>query len=117
MMSPTSADTMSGGRGTRHRFAPEILDAVRVASRLDNWHGPAELIRHWFWIAFWCAASVWTFDNRPLWAAVPVYLLAVFFIGGRQRAVAGVLHMSAHRAFMANHRVGSLLGAVFGGYP
>ncbi|APU13109.1 fatty acid desaturase [Actinoalloteichus sp. GBA129-24] len=116
-MSPTFSDTMSGGRGARHRFAPEILDAVRVASRPDNWRGPTELARHWFWIAFWCAASVWTFNNWTLWASIPVYLLAAFFIGGRQRAVAGVLHMATHRAFMANHRVGSVLGAVFGGYP
>jgi fatty acid desaturase len=116
-MSPDTTASMSGGRGTRHRFAPEILDAVRVASRPDNWHGPAELGRHWFWIAFWCAASVWTFGNWPLWASIPVYLLAVYFIGGRQRAVAGVLHMAAHRAFMANHRVGTVLGSLLGGYP
>jgi fatty acid desaturase len=116
-MAPNLTDTLSGGRGTRYRFAPEILDAVRVASRPDNWHGPAEIFRHWFWIAFWCAASVWTFHHWPLWASIPIYLVAAFFIGGRQRAVAGVLHMSAHRAFMANHRVGTILGALLGGYP
>lgn len=116
-MSPVSADTLRGGRGTRHRFAPEILAAVRAASRLDDWHGPAELFRHWFWIAFWCVAAVVTFHHAPLWASVPVYLLAAFFIGGRQRALAGVLHMATHRAFMAHHRAGSILGAVFGGYP
>jgi len=116
-MSQTVVDSGPGGRGTRHRFAPEILDRVRVASRLDNWHGPLEITRHWFWIAFWCAASVLTFHNGPLWTAIPVYLLAVYFIGGRQRAVAGVLHMATHRAFMAHHRTGSIVGAVLGGYP
>ncbi|MGH3939872.1 MAG: fatty acid desaturase [Pseudonocardiaceae bacterium] len=104
-------------RAVRHRFAPEIIQAVRAASRLDNWHGPLEVVEHWFWIAFWCAASVLAFDNLPLWASIPVYLVAVFFIGGRQRGIAGVLHMATHRAFMANHRIGSVIGAVFGGYP
>jgi fatty acid desaturase len=116
-MSQNVPDTARGGRGARHQFAPEILAAVRAASRLDNWHGPLELARHWFWIAFWCAATVLTVHHWPLWASIPVYLLAVFFIGGRQRAVAGVLHMATHRAFMAHHRTGSVLGAVFGGYP
>ncbi len=116
-MSHTAAVGQLGGRGTKHRFSPEILEAVRTASRLDNWHGPFELVRHYFWIAFWCAAAVLTFDHWPLWASIPVYFVAAFFIGGRQRAVAGVLHMATHRAFMANHRVGSVLGALFGGHP
>ncbi|MDE0778981.1 MAG: fatty acid desaturase, partial [Nocardioides sp.] len=106
-----------GGRGTRHRFAPEILQAVRAASSLDNWHGPLELVRHWFWIAFWCAAAVLSHEYWSLLATVPVYLVAIFFIGGRQRAIAGVLHMATHRAFMASHRVGSVLGALLGGHP
>ncbi len=116
-MSETIATAESIGRGTRHRFAPEILDAVRAASRMDNWHGPIELIQHWFWIALWCAAAVVGYHELPLAAAIPIYLLAAFFIGGRQRALAGILHMATHRAFMAHHRTGSILGAVFGGYP
>ncbi|TXS45072.1 hypothetical protein EAO75_19380 [Streptomyces sp. uw30] len=116
-MSQDVTGSITGGRGTRHRFAPEILESVRQASRLDNWHGPLELVRHWFWIAFWSASAVFTFGNWPLWASIPVYLAAAFFIGGRQRALAGVLHMSTHRAFMAQHRVESVVGSLFGGYP
>ncbi|SER01787.1 Fatty acid desaturase [Lentzea xinjiangensis] len=104
-------------RAERHRFAPDILAEVRAASRLDNWHGPVEVLDHWFWITAWCTASVLAFRHLSLWAAIPIYVLAVFFIGGRQRGIAGMLHMATHRAFMTNHRVGSVLGAVFGGYP
>ncbi|WP_220729753.1 fatty acid desaturase [Streptomyces radicis] len=107
----------SADRAERHRFSPEILAAVRAASRPDNWHGPLEVVEHWLWIAAWCAASVLAFQQAPLWAAIPVYVVAVFFIGGRQRALAGVLHMATHRAFMANRRVGSVIGALLGGYP
>ncbi len=104
-------------RAERHKFSPEILAAVRAASRLDNWHGPLEVAEHVLWVAVWCAASVLAFENAPLWVALPVYVAAVFFIGGRQRALAGVLHMATHRAFMANRRVGDVIGALFGGYP
>ena len=101
----------------RYRFSPEIVAAVRAAARLDNWHGPLEVIEHWAWIAAWCAASVLAYEHSSPWVAIPVYIVAVFFIGGRQRALAGVLHMATHRAFMANHRIGDVIGAVFGGYP
>ncbi|MEU9479450.1 fatty acid desaturase [Streptomyces sp. NPDC048191] len=104
-------------RPERYRFSSDILAAVRAASRPDNWHGPLEVIEHWLWIAAWCAASLLAFHYFPLWAAVPVYIVAVFFIGGRQRALAGVLHMATHRAFMAHHRTGDVIGALFGGYP
>ncbi len=101
----------------RYRFAPEILAEVRRVSRSDNWHGPLEIIEHWGWIAFWCWASLTAWRHAPIGVAAAVYLAAVFFIGGRQRALAGVLHMATHRAFMRSTRVGSVLGAIFGGYP
>lgn len=106
----------SPDRAERYRFSPEILAEVRAASRPDNWHGPLEVAEHCLWVALWCAASIYAFRNASLWVAIPVYLVAVFFIGGRQRGLAGVLHMATHRAFMRNHRVGDVVGAVFGGY-
>ncbi|GLZ00502.1 fatty acid desaturase [Actinoplanes sp. NBRC 103695] len=101
----------------RYRFAPDILAEVRRASRPDNWHGPLEAVRHWVWIALWCAATVLTWRHAPWWAAALVYVAAAFFIGGRQRGIAGMLHMATHRAFMADRRIGSVIGAVLGGYP
>jgi fatty acid desaturase len=112
-----STDVSRTYRTDRYRFSPEILAAVNAASRLDNWHGPIEVIEHWTWVAAWCAASVLAFQHFPLWAAIPVYIVAVFFIGGRQRAIAGVLHMAVHHAFMAHPGVGNVIGALFGGYP
>ncbi|MFJ2027233.1 fatty acid desaturase [Streptomyces sp. NPDC087897] len=104
-------------RAQRHRFSPEILAAVRAASRPDNWHGPVEVAEHVLWTAAWITLSVLAFEHTPLWTAIPLYTVAVFFIGGRQRALAGVLHMATHRAFMANHKAGDVIGALFGGYP
>jgi len=104
-------------RPDRYRFSPEILAEIRAVARPDNWHGPLEIVEHWSWIAVWCAVSVLAFSHAPLAIAIPVYVVAAFFIGGRQRALAGGLHMASHRAFMTDHRAGSVLGALFGGYP
>ncbi|MFJ8430175.1 fatty acid desaturase [Kitasatospora sp. NPDC094019] len=101
----------------RYRFAPDIMAEVRAVSRPDNWHGPLEAVTHWAWMAFWCAVSVLSWQHAPWWLALPVYLVAVFFIGGRQRGIAGMLHMATHRVFMADRRAGSVIGAVLGGYP
>lgn len=101
----------------RHRFDPDILADARAAARSDNWHGPLEALEHWTLIAVWCAASIEAFRHATLWLAVPVYLIAVFFIGGRQRGIAGMLHMATHRAFMADRRAGTFIGAALGGYP
>lgn len=111
------ADLASRYRFSRYRFDPDILAAARAVARPDNWHGPLEAAAHWTLIALWCAAAIEAFHHLPWWLSVPVYLVSVFFIGGRQRGIAGMLHMSTHKAFMSNHRIGSVLGAVLGGYP
>mgnify|MGYP006276566579 CR=1 FL=1 len=101
----------------RHPFAPEIVAEVRACYRLDNWHGPLELLEHWGVIAAAIGGSMAAWTYAPLWLAVPIYCLAIFLIGGRQRALAGVLHQTVHGTFMRSARLGSILGAVFGGYP
>ncbi len=101
----------------RHAFAPEIVAEVRRCYRLDDWHGPLELLEHWCVIAAAIAVSVAAWAQAPLWLAIPVYLVAVFLIGGRQRALAGVLHQTVHGAFMRNARLGAILGTALGGYP
>jgi len=61
--------------------------------------------------------SYWAWQELAFLVAVPVYLIAVFLIGGRQRALAGVLHQACHRTLMKNRLAASVLGAVFGGHP
>lgn len=101
----------------RHEFSREIRDAVRACYRSDNWHGPLEALEHWAVIAFWISVSCWASKRLDLGVSVAVYVAAVFFIGGRQRAIAGLLHQACHGTLMSNGKAGAVLGAVFGGYP
>ncbi|GAA2080519.1 fatty acid desaturase [Actinomadura alba] len=101
----------------RHKFPEDVLREARACSRGDNWHGPLETAEHWAVMAFWILLSYWAWQNVHMALAVPLYLAAVFFVGGRQRALAGVLHQATHRTLMSNYKAGAVIGAVFAGYP
>ncbi|MEX5711746.1 fatty acid desaturase [Parafrankia sp. FMc6] len=101
----------------RHRFSGDILEAVRAQSRGDNWHGPLEAVTHWAVVAGWVVMSSWAWRALPVLPALAAYLLALVCIGGRQRALAGVLHQACHRTLMASPRAGAVVGSLFGGYP
>jgi fatty acid desaturase len=101
----------------RHRFSKEILSAVKSCSRLDNWHGPLEVVEHWSVIGLCIWTSSWGWQHLDAALALPLYLVAIFHIGGRQRALAGVLHQACHGTLMSNKPVARVIGALFGGYP
>lgn len=101
----------------RHEFSNDILRRVRACYKTDNWHGPLEIIEHWLIIAAWVWLSIWVWQTQHVALGVAVYLLAVFFIGGRQRALAGVLHQACHGTLMRNARMSHILGTLLAGYP
>lgn len=101
----------------RHAFSADLRRRVQAYYALDNLHGPLELLEHWSVILLAAAGSYWAWVSLPLYLALPAYLCAIFLIGGRQRALSGVLHQACHRTFMKNRRAGTVLGAVFGGHP
>ena len=100
----------------RYRFSKEIIRAVWDSARLDNWHGPLELVEHWFVILVFVSLSLWAWQELSLALALLVYLVAVFCIGGRQRALAGVLHQACHGTLMSNPGLARLIGTLFAGY-
>ncbi|WP_434043016.1 MULTISPECIES: fatty acid desaturase [Sorangium] len=101
----------------RHKFSKDILKDVRACYTADNWHGPLEIVRHWLFISFWVWFSCWSWRHLPLALGAASYFVAIFFIGGRQRALAGVLHQACHGTLMSNTKLGSIIGAAFAGYP
>ncbi|MBC6463620.1 hypothetical protein HKK72_38155, partial [Actinomadura sp. HBU206391] len=101
----------------RHKFQEDVLREARACTRGDNWHGPLETAEHWAVMAFWILLSYWAWHNVHVALAIPLYLAAVFFVGGRQRALAGVLHQATHRTLMSNYKAGAVIGSVFAGYP
>jgi fatty acid desaturase len=101
----------------RHAFSADLRRQVQAHYALDNLHGPLELLEHWSVILLATAGSCWAWASLPPYLALPAYLCAIFLIGGRQRALSGVLHQACHRTLMKNRRAGTVLGAVFGGHP
>lgn len=101
----------------RHRFSPELRRDVQALCILDNWHGPLEIMEHWSFVVVSAWASMWAWRSLPPLVAMPVYLLAIFIIGGRQRALAGVLHQACHGTLMAHRRLGRILAAGLAGFP
>ncbi len=100
-----------------YRFSRSIEARVQECTANDNWHGPWELCRHWLMIGAGVAVSLWAWDALPMAAAIAVYAGAVWFIGGRQRGLADVLHKAAHRTLTSDRRLGRVLGTYFAGYP
>jgi fatty acid desaturase len=100
----------------RYSFAPAMLKKVRECRRNDNHHGALELAEDWIVIAAsaYVSLSAW---NHLSWAlTAPIYLISIFLIGGRQRALADILHQAAHGTLVKNKRLGRLFGTVLSGY-
>lgn len=103
-------------RVERYRFAPELLKKVRECRRNDNYHGVLELAEDWIVILFSAYVSLSAWEHLSWAVAAPAYLIALFLIGGRQRALADILHQAAHGTLVKNRRLGNLLGTVSSGY-
>lgn len=100
----------------QYDFDTDIVARVRKCYQNDSWHGPLELLEHWAVIGASMAASIWMWDYAPVPVAIIGYIAAVWFIGGRQRALADILHQAAHRTLMKNTRIGRALGTYLSGY-
>lgn len=101
----------------QHRFSRAVRDRVFACFETDNWHGPLEVLEHWSVIAAAAASSMYASKAFCLAVALPVYLFAIFLIGGRQRALAGVLHQAAHHSLMRNRLANRIVGTWLAGYP
>ena len=98
-----------------YQFSADILCRVRQCRHNDNYHGALELLEDWAVIvaSVYCSELAW--DVAPA-LAIPVYIVAIFLIGGRQRALADILHQATHRTLTENKYLGRLLGTVLSGY-
>lgn len=91
----------------RHRFDRSVDRALVPLYHLDNWHGPAALMEDMAVIG----VAVWLSTLTP-W----LYPVSVLLIGSRQRALATLLHESAHRTLARNKTLNGLLGSVCSGW-
>ena len=100
----------------RYIFSDDILRRVRQCRVTDNFHGPRELLEDWIVILAVGALSLWLWRAAALWLSIPAYVLALFFIGGRQRALADILHQSAHRTLARSRWLNHFIGTFCSGY-
>lgn len=100
-------------RTTRHDFSREITTGLAPLARLDNWHGPLALATDWLVIIGVAAAA----HRLPRsWWLVAYVFLVLPVIGARQRALATLLHESAHGVLAASRLLNRFLGTFPSGY-
>lgn len=104
------------GRIPRHKFSKEIQEELTRLRKLDNWHGLAALVTDWTVIIL-AALCGEVLNDLSSWASWIFYLgVALPVIGTRQRALATLLHESAHDILAKNKRLNRFLGTCFSGY-
>lgn len=97
-----------GKRCRLHRGTPELERRIRTLNRLDNWHGLLAFLED----AFWISAAISGCYLVSLW----LYPIALVLIGSRMRALATILHESAHGVLAANRSWNMVLGTVLSAY-
>lgn len=95
-------------RAKRFRSDADTQNKLRELNRLDNWHGPLALLYDYAVIALAILLTV-----SVSWWLYPVSLIV---IGSRMRALATILHESAHGVLAKSPRLNTALGSVFSGY-
>lgn len=113
--------SVSVRRCRRHRFADWIERAIHDCYELDNWHGPVALAADWLLIALFIAGP---YLVAPLFAPTHsdvawwlIYAtISVPCIGVRMRALATLLHESAHHILARHPTLNFVLGTFGSGY-
>ncbi|MEV5606718.1 fatty acid desaturase family protein [Streptomyces sp. NPDC052225] len=97
------------GRYQPYRFDKEIQERIRELNRLDNWHGVVAFASDVFWIA----TAIWLSCGVSYW----LYPVTVVMVGSRMRALATLLHESAHGILARNRALNLVLGTALSAYP
>jgi fatty acid desaturase len=92
----------------RYKFSSEILSQIRELTKLDNWHGLLALLSDYFIILVSILMTC-----HITWFFYPIALL---LIGSRQRALATLMHETAHGILAKNKLLNLVLGTFCSGY-
>jgi fatty acid desaturase len=95
-------------RYERYKFSQNIKDELKLLTKLDNWHGLLAVLED-YTVIF---ASILATTCISMW----FYPIALILIGSRQRALATLLHESAHNILAKNKTLNWLLGTFASGY-
>ena len=90
-----------------YHFDIAIKRQLKGLTKLDNYHGLLAVLEDYCVIAGAIAI---------LWLSPFCYPISILVIGARQRALATLLHESAHKTLCRNRQLNYLLGTWFSGY-
>ena len=71
---------------------------IQTLTTRSDWRGAVAVGSTWAVIALCFAAVAWASQTLPLWAALPVAVVAVVVLAGRQLALGILTHDAAHRS-------------------
>ncbi|GAA5315886.1 MAG: fatty acid desaturase family protein [Candidatus Pelagadaptatus aseana] len=105
-------------RQNARRQLTELLgeQTIRDLHRRSNLWGWWAVTSVWVVVAAAMAAIVWA-QSQPLWIAVVTVTLAILIIGGRQLAMAILMHEASHRALFENNWLNDTLANWLCGHP
>ncbi len=91
---------------------PKLLDqaTVRELSQLNPYRSMLQIGLEWIGIT-----AIVVITDR-FWS-LPLYILAVLLIGGRQHALGVLMHEGAHKRLLKSHRLNDLVGNLFCAWP
>ena len=93
---------------TPYKVAPEIRDKIKPLYKMDNWHG----VLAWIEDVFIIGLCIFLAHGISYY----FYPLVLIVIGSRQRALATLVHESAHKRLAKNAFLNNMLGTFFSGY-
>lgn len=109
-------ETRSKASLEKHRFSEDIIKRIRLLNQLDNFHGPLQCLEDWIIILACIAISLLVNQKCSALVAIFVYIVVTCVIGTRMRALAELLHQSAHGTMALNSKLNLILGTVFSGW-
>lgn len=119
-MNPETQDLFAEGlqRQNARRQLTELLgeQTIKDLHRRSNLFGWWAVTSVWLIVAAAMVAIVWA-QSQSLWVAMPVMVAAILVIGGRQLAMAILMHEASHRALFENNWLNDTLANWLCGHP
>ncbi|MCA9116083.1 MAG: fatty acid desaturase family protein [Planctomycetaceae bacterium] len=95
---------------------PLPIETVRRLSSLSSWRSVAQIVLEWGMILT-AATACWRVMQWNIYAAIPVYLLTILFIGSRQHALAILMHEGSHYRLFSNRTANDFFTELFTAWP
>jgi fatty acid desaturase len=99
-----------------HKFSPCIVRQVAQELKSNNYSGILQVVEDWSVVFCAILLTQLAFSYQNLVLSFLCYLFSVIVIGGRQRALADLLHQSSHGCLADNAWLNYALGTFVSGY-